>query len=138
MRSSLLAVAAAVAHAASIQPAVPAEALEPLVVGRDDRPWHGRRTRPLSAASTSLLAADDTGGGGGGVGIENVLFGVMTSKVHGRRARAVKATWCGAERVKCVFFSETAETAMEVQPVVVIQDIGADYKSAQLKFLPAL
>ena len=134
MRSSLLAVAAAVAHAASIQPAVPAEALEPLVVGRDDRPWHGRRTRPLM----SLLAADDTGGGGGGVGIENVLFGVMTSQVHGRRARAVKATWCGAERVKCVFFSETAETAMEVQPVVAIQDIGADYKSAQLKFLPAL
>jgi len=69
---------------------------------------------------------------------ENILFGVMTSGRHSRtRAQAVKASWCGTEKTKCVFFSETAETAKDVQPVVVV-DVGADYKSAQLKFLPAL
>jgi len=70
--------------------------------------------------------------------LEHILFGVMTSGVNSRRARATKATWCGAARIKCVFFSETTETAKEVQPVVAFYDIGSDYKSAQLKFLPAL
>ena len=70
--------------------------------------------------------------------LEHVLFGVMTSGVNSRRAWATKATWCGAAGIKCVFFSETAETAKEVQPVVAFYDIGSDYKSAQLKFLPAL
>ena len=46
--------------------------------------------------------------------LEHVLFGVMTSGVNSRRARATKATWCGAAGIKCVFFSETAETAKEV------------------------
>ena len=50
--------------------------------------------------------------------LEHILFGVMTSGVNSRRARAVKATWCGADLIKCVFFSETADTAKEVQPVV--------------------
>lgn len=72
------------------------------------------------------------------LGLEHILFGVMTSGVNSRRARATKATWCGAAGIKCVFFSETAETAKEVEPVVAFYDIGSDYKSAQLKFLPAL
>ena len=70
--------------------------------------------------------------------LDHILFGVMTSGVNSRRARATKATWCGAAGIKCVFFSETAETAKEVEPVVAFYDIGSDYKSAQLKFLPAL
>ena len=91
----------------------------PTGVLRDDRPWHGART----ASAHALLAANEQQSDAGydALSIEHVLFGVMTSAVHGRRARAVKATWCGAEGVKCVFFSETDQTAREVQPVVTIQ-----------------
>ena len=50
--------------------------------------------------------------------LDHILFGVMTSGVNSRRARVTKATWCGAAGIKCVFFSETADTAKDVQPVV--------------------
>jgi hypothetical protein len=73
------------------------------------------RPTSLSAASTSRADAEFE------LTLDHILFGVMSSAIRSRRARAVKATWCSAERIKCVFFSESAETAKEVQPVVAIQ-----------------
>lgn len=65
----------------------------------------------------STVATND-GKLNGRLSLEHILFGVMTSGVNSRRARAAKATWCGAVKINCVFFSETADTAKDVQPVV--------------------